>query len=84
MQSIVHTLDIKIIYKTHMRSEGASSVKKGTKPSEEATEKAFLAPSVESTTTDARISSMKLTERVKTSRSESTTVAAREKAQNAK
>ena len=38
MQSIVHTLGIKNVFKTHMRSEGASSVGKQTEPSEEATE----------------------------------------------
>ena len=37
MQIIVHTLGIENIFKTHMWSEGASSVGKEMEPSEEAT-----------------------------------------------
>ena len=86
MQVIVHTLGIKNIFKTHMPSEGASSVGKETEPSEEATEISSIAPSVDSKTTDARISRSKIKERVKISRSESTMEMekARKKAQNAK
>ena len=84
MQLIVHTLSIKKTFKTHMRSEGASSVGKETEPSEEATEIFSIAASVDSKTTDARISRDKLKERVKISPSESRTEKAREKAQNAK
>ena len=84
MQVIVHTLGIKNIFKTHMRSEGAASVGKGTDPSEKATEIFSIAPSVDSKTTDARVGRSKLKERVKISRSESRTEKARGKAQNAK
>ena len=84
MQSIVHTWGIINIFKTHMRSEGVSLVGKETEPSEEATEIFPIAPSVDSKTTDARISSSKFKERVKISRSESRTENAREKAQNVK
>ena len=84
MHLIVHTLGIRNIFKTHMPSEGASSVGKETEPSEEATEIFSIAPSVDSKTTDAQISRSKLKKRVKISRSESTTEKAREKAQNAK
>ena len=84
MQLIVHTLGIENIFKTYMQSEGASSVGKGTEPSEEATENFSIAPSVDSKTTDARISRSKRKERVKISRSGSRTEEAREKAQNAK
>ena len=38
MQLIVHTLGLKNIFKTHMRSEGASLVEKETEPSKEATD----------------------------------------------
>ena len=44
MQLIVHTLGTKNIFKTHMRSEGASSVGKETEASEEATEIFSIAP----------------------------------------
>ena len=37
MQLFVHALGIRNIFKTHMRSEGASSIGKETEPSEEAT-----------------------------------------------
>ena len=84
MQLIVHTLGIKNVFKTHMRSEGASSKGKETEPSEEATEIFSIAPSVDSKTTDARIRRSKLKERVKISRSESRTEKAREMVQNAK
>ena len=84
MQLIVHTLGIKNIFKTYMRSEGASSVGKGTEPSEEASEIFSVAPSADSKTTKARISREKLKERVKISRSESSTEKAREKVQSAK
>ena len=75
---------MKNIFKTHMRCEGASSVGKETEPSEEATEIFSIAPSVDSKTTDARISRSKLKERVKTSRSESRTKKARKETENAK
>ena len=84
MQLIIQTLGIKDLFKTHMRSEGASSVEQATEPSEEATEIFSIAPSVDSRTTDARISRSKLKERVKISRSESRTAKARTEAQNAK
>ena len=84
MHLIVHTLDIKNIFKTNMRSEGASSVGKETEPSEEATEIFSIYPSVYSKTTNARISRSKLKERVKISCSESRTEKAREKVQNTK
>ena len=84
MHLIIQTLGIKNLFKTHMRSEGASSVEQATEPSEEATEIFSIAPSVDSRTTDARISRTKLKERVKISRSESRTAKARTEAQNAK
>ena len=84
MHLIIQTLGIKDLFKTHMRSEGASSVEQATEPSEEATEIFSIAPSVDSRTTDARISRIKLKERVKISRSESRTAKARTEAQNAK
>ena len=84
MRLIIQTLGIKDLFKTHMRSEGASSVDQATEPSEEATEIFSIAPSVDSRTTDARISRTKLKERVKISRSESRTAKARTEAQNAK
>ena len=84
MHLIIQTLGIKNLFKTHMRSEGASSVGQATEPSEEATEIFSIAPSVDSRTTDARISRTKLKERVKISRSESRTAKARTEAQNAK
>ena len=84
MHLIIETLGIKNLFKTHMRSEGASSVEQATEPSEEATEIFSIAPSVDSRTTDARISRTKLKERVKISRSESRTAKARTEAQNAK
>ena len=84
MQLIIQTLGIKDLFKTHMQSEGASSVEQATEPSEEATEIFSIAPSVDSKTTDARISRTKLKERVKISRSESRTAKARTEAQNAK
>ena len=84
MHLIVHTFGMKNIFKTHMRSEGASLVGKEMEPLEEATEIFSISPSVDSKTTDARISRSKLKERVKISRSESRTERAREKAQNAK
>ena len=84
MRLIIQTLGIKNLFKTHMRSEGASSVGQATEPSEEATEIFSIAPSVDSRTTDARISRTKLKERVKISRSESRTAKARTEAQNAK
>ena len=84
MHLITETLGIKNLFKTHMRSEGASSVEQATEPSEEATEIFSIAPSVDSRTTDARISRTKLKERVKISRSESRTAKARTEAQNAK
>ena len=84
MHLIIQTLGIKHLFKTHMLSEGASSVEQATEPSEEATEIFSSAPSVDSRTTDARISRTKLKERVKISRSESRTAKARTEAQNAK
>ena len=84
MQLIVRMLGIKNILQTHMRSEGASSVGKGTEPSEEATEIFSIAPSFDSKTTDTCMSRSKLKERVTISRSEGRTEKAREKAQNAK
>ena len=84
MHLIIQTLGIKNLFKTHMRSEGASSVGQATEPSEEGTEIFSIAPSVDSRTTDARISRTKLKERVKISRSESRTAKARTEAQNAK
>ena len=84
MQLIVHTFGIRNIFTTHMRCEGASLVGKETEPPKEATEDFPIAPSVDSKTTDARISRSKLKERMKISRSESRTEKAREKAQNAK
>ena len=84
MHLIIETLGIKNLFKTHKRSEGASSVEQATEPSEEATEIFSIAPSVDSRTTDARISRTKLKERVKISRSESRTAKARTEAQNAK
>ena len=84
MHLIIQTLGIKNLFKTHMRSEGASSVEQATEPSEEATKIFSIAPSVDSRTTDARISRTKLKERVKISRSESRTAKARTEAQNAK
>ena len=84
MHLVIQTLGIKNLFKTHMRSEGASSVGQATEPSEEATEIFSIAPSVDSRTTDARISRTKLKERVKISRSESRTAKARTEAQNAK
>ena len=84
MHLVIQTLGIKDLFKTHMRSEGASSVGQATEPSEEATEIFSIAPSVDSRTTDARISRTKLKERVKISRSESRTAKARTEAQNAK
>ena len=84
MHLIIETLGIKNLFKTHMRSEGASSVEQATEPSEEATEIFSIAPSVDSRTTEARISRTKLKERVKISRSESRTAKARTEAQNAK
>ena len=84
MHLIIQTLGIKNLFKTHMRSEGASSVGQATEPSEEATEIFSIAPSVDSRTTDARISRTKLKERVKISRSESRTAKARTEAQTAK
>ena len=84
MHLIIETLGIKNLFKTHMRSEGASSVEQATEPSEEATEIFSIAPSVDSRTTDTRISRTKLKERVKISRSESRTAKARTEAQNAK
>ena len=67
-----------------MRSEGASSVGKGTEPSEEAIEFFSIAPSVNSKTTDAEISRSKLNERVKISSSEDRTEKAGGNAQSAK
>ena len=84
MHLIIQTLGMKNLFKAHMRSEGASSVGQATEPSEEATEIFSIAPSVDSRTTDARISRTKLKERVKISRSESRTAKARTEAQNAK
>ena len=84
MHLIIQTLGLKNLFKSHKRSEGASSVEQATEPSEEATEIFSIAPSVDSRTTDARISRTKLNERVKTSRSESRTAKARTEAQNAK
>ena len=84
MRLIIQTLGIKNLFKTHMRTEGASSVGQATEPSEEGTEIFSIAPSVDSRTTDARISRTKLKERVKISRSESRTAKARTEAQNAK
>ena len=84
MRLIIQRLGIKNLFKTHMRSEGASSVGQATEPSEEATEIFSIAPSVDSRTTDARISRTKLKEWVKISRSESRTAKARTEAQNAK
>ena len=84
MQGNVHTLAMQNILKTHMACEGASSVGKETEPSEEARETFSIAPSVDSKTTNAQISTSKLKERVKISRSESRTAPAREKAQRAK
>ena len=84
MHLIIETLGIKNLFKAHMRSEGASSVEQATEPSEEATEIFSIAPSVDSRTTDARISRTKLKERVQNSRSESRTAKARTEAQNAK
>ena len=84
MSLIIQTLGIKNLFKTHMRSEGASSVGQATEPSEGATEIFSIAPSVDSRTTDARHSRTKLKERVKISRSESRTAKARTEAQNAK
>ena len=84
MHLIIQTLGIKNLFKTHMRSEGASSVGQATEPSEEATEIFSIAPSVDSKTTDARISWTKLKERVKISRSGGRTAKARTEAQNAK
>ena len=84
MHLIIQTLGIKNLFKTHMRSEGASSVGQATEPSEEATEIFSIAPSVDSRTTDARISRTKLRERVKIARSESRTAKARTEAQNTK
>ena len=83
MQLIVHTFGIKNIFKTHMRSEGASSVGKETEASGEAAKIFSIAPAVESKITDARISRRKLKEWVQIARSESTTEKAKEKAQNA-
>ena len=77
MQLIIQTLGIKDLFKTHMRSEGASSVEQTTEPSEEATEIFSIAPSVDSKTTDARISRTKLKERVTISRSQSRSAKAR-------
>ena len=51
MRLILQTLGIKNLFKTHMRSEGASSVGQATEPSEEATEIFSIAPSVDSRTT---------------------------------
>ena len=59
-------------------------MEQATEPSEEATEIFLIAPSVDSRTTDARISRTKLKERVKISRSESRMAKARTEAQNAK
>ena len=56
LQVIVHTLGIRNIFKTHMRSEGASSVGKETEPSKEASEIFFIVPSGDSKTSKARIS----------------------------
>ena len=84
MQLIIQTLGIKDLFKTHMRSEGASSVDQTTEPSEEATEIFSIAPSVDSKTTDARISRTKLKERVTISRSQSRSAKARTEVQNAK
>ena len=84
MHLIIETLGKKNLFKTHMRSEGASSVEQATEPSEEATEIFSIAPSVDSRTTDARISRTKLKERVKISRPESRTARATTEAQNAK
>ena len=84
IQLIVHSLGVKNIFKTHMTSDGASSVARETEPSEEATEIFFIAPSVDSKATDARISRAKLKERVTITRSQSQTAAATEKKQNAK
>ena len=84
MQLIIQTLGIKDLFKTHMRSEGASSVEQATEPSEESTEIFSIAPLVDSKTTDARISRTKLKERVTISRSQSRTAKARTEAQNAK
>ena len=84
MHLIVETLGIKNLFKTHMRSEDASSVGQGMEPSEEATEIFSIAPSVDSRTTDARISRTKHKERVQTSRSESRTEKARNQALIAK
>ena len=44
MHLIIETLGIKNLFKTHMRSEGASSVEQATEPSEEATEIFSIAP----------------------------------------
>ena len=84
MHLIIETVGIKNVFKTHMRSEGASSVVQATEPSEEATEIFSIAPSVDFRTTEARINRTKLRERVKISRSESRTAKARTEAQNAK
>ena len=84
MQLIIQTLGIKDLFKTHMRSEGASSVDQTTEPLEEATEIFSIAPSVDSKTTDARISRTKLKERVTISRSQSRSAKARTEVQNAK
>ena len=69
IQFIVHSFGVKNIFKTHMRSEGASSVARETEPSEEATKKFSIAPSVDPKTTDARISRAKLKELVTITRS---------------
>ena len=69
MQLFVHTLGMKNFFQTHMRSEGSSLVGIETEPSEEATAILSIAPSVNSKTTDARISKSKFQERVKISRS---------------
>ena len=60
MQFIVHTLGIKNVFKSHMRSEGPSWVGKETEPSKEATDIFPIAPLVDSNTTDARSAEVNL------------------------
>ena len=69
-QHMVHTLNIKNLFKTRMWSQGASLVGKETQPSDEAMEIFSIAPWVPSKNTDARISRCKLKKRVKISRSQ--------------
>ena len=76
MQSFLHTLGVRNIFKTDIRSDAASSVGEEIEPSEEATEMFLIAPSVHSKNTNARISRSKPKERVKNSCFESRTAAA--------